>query len=328
MCDQCDYIASKKHSLQLHINAVHLKVKPFACDQCYSKFARKKYLNKHKKRFHLESPRPPNKAQLQKLIDENRKLVNLQNKPFTCDLCEYSTQIKYKLKCHINDVHLKLKPFACDKCDLSFARRNYLTRHIQVVHMKTTSFACDQCDQSFLNQSDLLDHVEIVHLDGKPFTCGECESAFSSRQKLEEHKKFNHLGLKPLNWQECQSVFADELSLKKHIEVHSTKRCDQCESSNTAMSQSVTENYVRLTCNKCYVMFCCKTRLLEHEQKRKAETKRFPCGQCHYSASRKTHLQIHVNAVHLNLRPFHCDFESHIKVVHDIHDELANSEQK
>ena len=51
-CSQCDYNAFDKQTLQKHVNAIHLNIKPFQCDRCDFKATHKWNVNSHVKRNH------------------------------------------------------------------------------------------------------------------------------------------------------------------------------------------------------------------------------------------------------------------------------------
>ena len=51
-CNECGASFISKRRLQMHINAVHLKLKPNECDLCENSFARKGDLKEHVKAVH------------------------------------------------------------------------------------------------------------------------------------------------------------------------------------------------------------------------------------------------------------------------------------
>ena len=52
VCTDCNKIYATNKDLQNHINSVHLKLRPFKCEQCPSAFTQKVSLNSHVKTKH------------------------------------------------------------------------------------------------------------------------------------------------------------------------------------------------------------------------------------------------------------------------------------
>lgn len=57
-CRSCDYIAPRPSHLSRHVDAVHLKIKPFACPYCKSEFGYKHHMAKHVSDQHGKSIYP------------------------------------------------------------------------------------------------------------------------------------------------------------------------------------------------------------------------------------------------------------------------------
>ena len=70
-----------KGTMQRHINAVHLKIKPYECEQCQKSFILKDHLKRHINAIHLEI------------------------KPYECDQCKKSFSRKDKMYNHVKSVH-------------------------------------------------------------------------------------------------------------------------------------------------------------------------------------------------------------------------------
>lgn len=74
------------YKMKHHVNDVHLKIKPFNCNQCESSFGRNSALKHHVSAVHEKI------------------------KPFNCNLCSYKCSTTKNLKTHALAVHEKLKP--------------------------------------------------------------------------------------------------------------------------------------------------------------------------------------------------------------------------
>ena len=86
MCNLCDYKASEKSNLKVHVASVHQGIKPFKCKICNYEDAQKKNLKIHIQTVHEEF------------------------KPFICNICNYKTAIKSNLKRHLeSESHLRFQ---------------------------------------------------------------------------------------------------------------------------------------------------------------------------------------------------------------------------
>ena len=56
------------------------------------------------------------------------------NKPFKCNICDYSCSTKSDLNRHVASVHEGKKPFKCDICDYSSSRKGDLIKHVASTH--------------------------------------------------------------------------------------------------------------------------------------------------------------------------------------------------
>ena len=190
--DGCNY-SSTNNNLKRHKNVIHLKIKPYSCDQCSSTFGTKGDLTKHVNGIHLKL------------------------KPFTCDQCSSTFFTNSKLKLHKNIVHLKLKPYSCNDCDLKFGSNSDLKKHQNRIHLKLKPYSCNDCDLKFCTNFELKSHINSIHLKLKPFECEKCYSKFSTNSELKKHVDGIHLKLKPFECEKCCSKFSTSSNLKTHI---------------------------------------------------------------------------------------------------------------
>ena len=109
-CDQCEMSFDYLSGLKLHIDSVHLGLKPHKCTQCDKAFGEKSNLNRHIKSAH-----------------ENA---------FICPQCNKAFSAKDAMEKHIASVHegIKLK-VKCDSCDAMMNRAN-LARHKRNNHQE------------------------------------------------------------------------------------------------------------------------------------------------------------------------------------------------
>ena len=86
-CPHCEYKSSRNEHMQMHIDAVHLGLRPFKCDVCDKDFTQKTHLRTHQKNVH----------------------ENVQDTRFKCDECSKFYQSNQQLREHTERVHLKMK---------------------------------------------------------------------------------------------------------------------------------------------------------------------------------------------------------------------------
>ena len=175
-----------RYPVQVHIMAVHLKIKPFVCGQCSYASVKESMLDKHFREVHLKL------------------------KPHKCNECSFSCSIKVNLQDHVNAKHLKIKPFNCEICSFSSATRSSLSKHKKTVHLKIKPHKCPEIECSFASskQQNLQYHINSKHLMVKPFKCNQCYWSSASKSRLSHHIKKIHVGSKPETSEiQCEDVF-------------------------------------------------------------------------------------------------------------------------
>ncbi|XP_047738277.1 zinc finger protein 578-like isoform X2 [Hyalella azteca] len=192
-CSKCDYASSQVSRLQTHLNTVHAKLKPFKCDECDSYFSRKGDLKAHISRVHLK------------------------DRPHSCPHCSYSVWSKAGLARHISIVHLKLKPHKCPQCDHSCSSKRNLDYHVNSVHLKLRPHKCQTCKRGFYQKTKLEQHMKSVHMNLREHKCAVCDYAAGSRGVLKRHVDVVHLKMKKYKCDECDSYFCIKSNLTAHI---------------------------------------------------------------------------------------------------------------
>ena len=109
-CDQCESSFDSPAKLKIHIDSVHLGLKPHKCSQCDEAFGYKAQLTRHIKSVH-----------------ENA---------FVCPTCNKAFRGNDKMEDHIAAVHEGIR-HKCDLCDETFTKGS-LWGHKRNVHNKWT----------------------------------------------------------------------------------------------------------------------------------------------------------------------------------------------
>jgi len=107
-CDICKKEFSDSKSLKKHVQAVHSQLKPYICQICGYKSARKANLRLHVRQHSGE-------------------------KPFQCDECEYRTGDHNSLRRH-KKRHTGDKPYKCTLCPFSCIQSNSYKSHLKFKH--------------------------------------------------------------------------------------------------------------------------------------------------------------------------------------------------
>ena len=208
--------------MKVLVDAVHLKLKNYSCDQC------------------------PFKTAYQSMLKKHTESVHLMLKNYSCDHCDYQATNNGKLKIHINNVHL-MKKFCCDQCDYRCGQKVNLMSHIKSRHETTRQNStrkkseslknknlkeCSECDYKTCMSNRLNRHIPTVHLKIKNFTCHVCCKKFSYNSILQQHVNSLHKGVK-YNCSQCSFQSSHPGNLKSHVkDVHEKINdliCDHCD---------------------------------------------------------------------------------------------------
>ncbi|XP_062576759.1 zinc finger protein 616-like [Saccostrea cucullata] len=162
----------------------------FTCDICLKTYAKKRYVQQHKKR-------------------------HTQEKKFQCVLCGFKFFEQSKLKSHMEThkpVTERELPYKCSLCLKQFHNRTGWTEHMNT-HTGQKPFKCSICNAEFAHSSALKRH-EVSHGPYNPVKCDFCEKKFRYPDKLRAHMIL-HTGEKKYACQ-CGKIYTTSNSLKRH----------------------------------------------------------------------------------------------------------------
>lgn len=300
-CPLCSKKFYTDRLMQFHLKA-HTNERKLQCEVCGYRAQNRTYLNIHRQRQHSLKPLDFKvaRAKLRKcetcgyktwvLPDFRRHLVAHQDeKPFKCSYpgCNFRTKRKDSLMTHERG-HDKEKAFRCKYpgCTYQTGYKCNLGIHAET-HNTEKSYVCSfpGCKYRSKVQHDLKGHERTIHYPNRDrrFQCGLCENAFLKLSNLQSHIR-SHTKEKYFKCLMCSYSSTKKLSLHIHI--------------LNKHEEALAED---------------GTILEQHGIKDREETrpKKFPCTflSCDFKSWFQEHVTRHMQAVHSELRPFHCPFK-------------------
>eukprot|EP01083_Nonionella_stella_P034750 95018_1 len=103
-CEDCAKCFNSSTGLANHRDQIHSHERPFACERCPNRFAKRHLLNRHVSDSH-------------------------QNQLYPCSQCFVILSTECNLKRHVAAMHTKAKPYGCDKCEQKFERKYVMKNH-------------------------------------------------------------------------------------------------------------------------------------------------------------------------------------------------------
>lgn len=134
-CDRCDFSSKKKWDFDRHYQK-HTGERPFECEYCERRFARKAHLDHHTKTIH--------KALF----------------AFQCSKCRQGFSQEESWTSH--EMLCSKKQHVCHFCDKQFDHKGHLNAHVRC-HTDERPFKCPVCQKGFNSNSHVKRHVECCH---------------------------------------------------------------------------------------------------------------------------------------------------------------------
>ena len=210
-CNDCKLKFQFKHSLEFHINKVHLKIKPYLCDKCSKSFYNQPTWSLHQKTHLVQYTCSVCQKQFKHQNNLIRHREIHREKTFECDFCQKIFRRKCHLKGHI-ERHLELErnQFECTICNKTFRYKSTLNMH-KNHHKKKSPYECQLCNIRCNDPTSLRNHLN-AHLN-KLFECILCQKTYANKYSLEVHNKSFHVD--SVSCDKCKKYFRGK-KLKKH----------------------------------------------------------------------------------------------------------------
>ena len=244
---------------------------------------------------------------------------------FSCDQCEFDTEIAGDLKEHTTrGIHMigSTESFTCQECNFSFKNELQLKKHLLNAHTKhadlETAFLCGQCNLSFESLLKCQEHVD-AHL----YKCYKCN--FESKNSVDvmkheknEHELFNCESSSNIKCSYCDYVSSDKETLLNHTSrKHGLINCDKCEYS--ALDEGIMKKHMyKHTGRMVYQCRICefeatKQEILENHIEvkhnvKEVETPRLKCERCENYFGKPFQLKHHSCKVQSKYQCEQCTF--------------------
>ncbi|KOB77312.1 putative zinc finger protein [Operophtera brumata] len=134
-CSFCEKECSNDNQLSLHVNKVHLQIKPYSCDMCDKQFYTAYNLRYHKK-------------------------IHSKFSKEKCNICSKTLKSRKLLVIHIRK-HIGATPHICQICNQSYYLQTKLKKHMNLTHGGT--FLCKVCKHVSVSKNELKKHVDKAH---------------------------------------------------------------------------------------------------------------------------------------------------------------------
>jgi KRAB domain-containing zinc finger protein len=313
----CEYTAINEYRISLHRNEVHLRIKDKECSYCDYRTYRKTHLKNHVLNVHEKS-----------------------NAGFQCPIenCVKVLASAQNLKLHVQAIHLKVKGKMCPLCDYSATLDKTLQNHINTIHKKEKRFQCPLCDVQAYDKTQALVHIDKVHKGSaakgrEPIALWRVDGSLTYESHVES-KEYN------CTYEGCHHKAADERGLRVHCsKVHfkiKDKLCPHCDYKTD--KQNYLDKHIKNLHDGAELGFVCPVANCEkrlfsqqnvqfHIKAVHDRVKDKKCPKCDFCTSWEKTLKHHVTKIHQCEKLFQCllcDFQSskkshvrtHMKKVH------------
>ena len=206
----------------------------------------------------------------------------IKEKKHNCDLCDFKTEYKFKLKHHITKSHNPKTRRTCDLCGKSYASGYKLRLHVREVHEGSRKYSCTECDFTASRGYELKNHKYSKHNEGthQPLLCEFCPYSNVKQASLKNHRERMHMQLKyKCETEGCEYIANCRSSAREHKALHTAQ-----------------QNGDSLQCSTCGKEFLTKKRLTSHGRyhKDKTEPTEKKCDFCDYKTLKPKMLDRHV----------------------------------
>uniref|UniRef100_A0A8D8U5P1 PR domain zinc finger protein 5 n=1 Tax=Cacopsylla melanoneura TaxID=428564 RepID=A0A8D8U5P1_9HEMI len=223
-------------------------------------------------------------------------VVHQDERPYSCEICNFSFKRKWQLTKHNEKVHKKrvLKKVVCKVCGWVGESNKLLIDHKK--NCVTNLFQCDICKKQFDVKYWLEYHMMTVHSSERPFPCDICGACFKHKRNVVAHIQSVHKGQKPVK----------KVSNPDKIPLCQCEICGKSFYSRFGYSSHIKKIHGdgKPMCPICGKKVSCKKGLTIHLNTHTGE-KPYCCEICGRSFTTKDYLKIHAR-IHTGESPYKC----------------------
>ena len=117
-------------------------------------------------------------------------LVNRNEKPFTCSICNHSFRLQIHLTRHAKHCSAETRIYQCYTCSKKFSHRSTLRSHMNT-HTGVTPYMCRECGQEFKDRSTRNKHERTHNVVAK-FQCELCDYRSNTMTNIKRHVGVHH----------------------------------------------------------------------------------------------------------------------------------------
>lgn len=267
-CKSCGFVSDSLSNLFQHNDECKKLEKIYECSICGKQCKMKKDMKQH-------------------------MIVHLDERPFSCDICNFKFKRQFQLTKHKSIVHLQSKKEICKICGWVTKSKKKLALHRKIC--TTSVLQCDICKKMFGAKSSLEYHLK-AHSSERPFPCDICGARFKYKRNVYKHILYVHKGHKKVKKPEnpdkiplcqceiCGKSFYSRFGYSSHIKkIHGNGKPQ---------------------CPICGKRVSCKKGLTIHMNTHTGE-KPYCCEICGRSFTTKDYMKIHAR-IHTGESPYVC----------------------
>ena len=253
-----------------------------------------------------------------------KQKIHMGDKPFSCDLCSYSTNHPSALRRH-KQTHTKEKRYKCNLCGLSTDYSKSFKSHMEKFHgqaglvpsnnesMDTSEkpFKCGVCTLCNVWCNDLEVH-KCGAVEEKRYSCDTCDYTTNYSSAIHRHMRM-HSGIRPHACDQCDYTAICATSLKRHKMTHLIEKpfaSDYHGHSAEARSQQLALKGV-IRCNGVYKCDMCDftsvwSSNVKKHRRRHTDKGPFTCDVCDFTTKFYKTFKDH-KKTHIEDKPYKCN---------------------
>ena len=191
-CSLCDYTCRQRRSLEGHISTVREKEPKVECNLCGKLFLGERSLKGHIYTIHTRKAIsciecPKNLSSMGSLKMHFKSFHQI----IKCNMCDFRSKDQPQAEKHNQEKHNGVK-YTCNQCDYESQIFKDLDEHQNENKHEGMKFQCHLCKYRATLQGNLKVHVQAMH-EGLTYKCDVCNFSASTPRTVGWHKKAKHV---------------------------------------------------------------------------------------------------------------------------------------